>query len=136
METAEEVKSLLDQRMKKVRETPAGFTFFVSLHDFVQYIESVPAFAPFFSGTKKGSRAAELSLKYPLMKQIYQGIEDIDVATTKDLGHDRYVAIRELGLIRKNDVSENNSFWKRREVFRKLAVEVHKTLHGYLAERK
>ena len=130
---SEKIKLALDRKLKEVRETPASFTFFVSLHDFVEYIESTPKFAIFFSG-KKGSRASELSAKYSIMKQIYQGIEDIDIRTTDDLGHDRYVAIRELSLIRKKDLSENNSFWKRRELLRKLAGEIHAILYSYLSE--
>jgi hypothetical protein len=134
MAPAEKIKLALDRKLKRVREAPAGFTFFVSLHNFVQYIESTPKFAVFFSGAKRGSRASELSPKYFVMKQVYQGIEDIDMSTTHDLGHDRYVAIRELGLIRKNDFSENNSFWKRRELLRKVAGQIHETLRGYLSE--
>lgn len=130
----EKIRSILDQKIKVVRETPAGFTFFVSLHDFVEYIESTPTFAVFFSGTKKGSRAKELSAKYAVLRQIYQGVEDIDVRTDSDLGHDRYAAIRDLGLIRSKNVSENNSFWRQREILRKLAGDIHKTLHGYLSE--
>jgi len=132
--SAEKIKSGLDQKFKKVRETPAGFTFFVSLHHFVQYIETTPSFAVFFDGTRKGNRSAEISPKYSVLKQIYQGIEDIDIRTTDDLGHDRYVAIRELSSIRKADLSENNTFWKRRESLRKLAGDIHKTLHTYLSE--
>jgi hypothetical protein len=134
MKPAEKIKSVLGQKIKEVRETPAGFTFFVSIHDFVKYIEATPKFAVFFAGTKKGSRAKELSAKYAMMKQIYQGIEDIDVRTTNDLGHDRYVAIRDLSLIRSKNVSENNSFWRQRELLRKLAGEIHETLYGYLSE--
>jgi hypothetical protein len=134
MTATEKVKSTLDQKLKKVRETPAGFPFFVSLHDFVEYIESTPSFAVFFKGTKRGSRASEISVKYALMKQIYQGIEDIDIRTKEDLGHDRYVAIRELRLIRDEEVSENNAFWKHREFLRKMAGDIHKTLQDYLAE--
>ncbi len=134
MTTTEKVRLVLDQKLKIVRETPASFPFFVSLHDFVQYIESTPSFAVFFKGAKRGSRASELSPKYFIMKQVYQGIEDIDIRTTDDLGHDRYVAIRELGLIRNKEVSENNSFWKRRELLRRMAGEIHETLCGYLSE--
>ena len=119
--------------MKGIRETPASFNFFVSLHDFVQYIESTPSFKIFFRSAK-GGRASEIPQKYSILRQIYQGIEDIDIRTTNDLGHDRYVAIRELSLIRSKDVSENNSFWKRRESLRKLAGEIHKTLYSYLSE--
>ncbi len=128
------IKLVLDRKIKEVRETPASFPFFVSLHDFVEYIESTPKFAVFFSSAKRGGRAKELSAKYAIMKQIYQGIEDLDVRTTNDLGHDRYVAIRDLSLIRKKEVSENNSFWKQRELLRKLAGEIHETLYGYLSE--
>jgi hypothetical protein len=100
----------------------------------VQYIESTPTFAVFFSSAKKGSRAKELSSKYFVMQQVYQGIEDINVHTTSDLGHDRYVAIHELSSIKRGDLSENNSFWKRRELLRKVAVETHATLSLYLSE--
>jgi hypothetical protein len=134
MVSAKKIKLVLDRKLKKVRETPASFTFFVSLHDFVQYIESTPSFAVFFSGTKKGSRASEISPKYSVLREVYQGIEDIDVRTTNDLGHNRYVAIRDLSLIRNNDVSENNSFWKRRELLRKVAGEIHQTMYSYLSE--
>jgi hypothetical protein len=134
MKPVNKIKSVLDQKIKVVTETTEGFAFFVSLHDFVQYIESVPSFAVFFSDTKKGSRAAELSSKYFVMKQVYQGIEDINIRTTSDLGHDRYVAIHELSSIKKGDLSENNSFWKRRELLRKVAGETHAVLSGYLLE--
>ncbi len=134
MASATKTKLALDQKYGKVSETPASYRFFVTLHDFVEYVESTPSFGVFFSDGKKGKRAAEISPKYAVLKQVYQGIEDIDIRTTDDLGHDRYVAIRELGLIRKNDLSENNSFWKRREALRKLAGEIHKTLQGFLAE--
>ena len=128
------IQSVLDRKHKSVRETPAGFPFFVSLHDFVQYIEATPSFSVFFSGAKRGSRAAQIPPKYEVLKQVYQGIEDIDARTTDDLGHDRYVAIRELSSIRNKDFSENNSFWKRRELLRKVAGEICGTLHSYLSE--
>jgi hypothetical protein len=134
MKDAKQIQSTLDKKIKKVRETPENFAFFVSLHDFVEYIESIPSFATFFAGAKKGSRAKEIPLKYSILKQVYQGIEDIDIRTTDDLGHDRFVAIRELGLIRNNTFSENNSFWKKRELFRKLTGEIHQTLRSYLLE--
>jgi hypothetical protein len=134
MKSTEKIKSVLDQKIKEVRETPASFSFFVSLHDFVEYIERTPSFAVFFSGTKKGSREKELTAKYAIMRKVYQGIEDIDISTTADLGHDRYVAIRDLNLIRSKNVSDNNSFWKQREILRKLAGEIHGTLCVYLAE--
>ena len=134
MKPKDNIKATLDRKIKDVRETPAGFPLFVSLHHFVEYIEAIPSFKIFLGPAKKGSRTAEISPKYAVLKQVYQGIEDIDINTTDDLGHDRYVAIRELGLIRKKDLSENNSFWKRREALRKLATEIHITLDAYITE--
>lgn len=134
VQSAEKIKTGLDQKVKKVREAPEGFTFFVSLHHFVEFVESTPSFAIFFNSTGKGSRAAEISPKYAVLKQIHQGIKDLDVRTTDDLGHDRFVAIRELSLIRKADLSENNTFWKRRVSLRKLVGDIHKTLDAYLSE--
>lgn len=133
MISAGKIKSVLDRKLRKVRETPAGFTFFVSLHDFVQYIESTPSFAVFLN-IGKGSRASEISPRYSILKEVYQGIEDLDVRTTNDLGHNRNVAIRDLNLIRNNDVSENNLFWKRRELLRKIACDIHQAMYNYLSE--
>jgi hypothetical protein len=131
--SSKQIQATLAKKGKKVSEAPDGFKFYLSLHDFIEYIESTPSFEVFFQGRKKGSRARDLAPKYFVLKQVYQGIEDIDLRTTDDLGHDRYVAIRELGLIRGKDISENNSFWKRREQLRKVAGEVHKTLDDYLS---
>jgi hypothetical protein len=131
--SSKQIQAMLAKKGKKVRETPDGFKFYASLHDFIEYIEATSSFEVFFQGKKKGSRARDLAPKYFVLKQVYQGIEDIDLRTTDDLGHDRYVAIRELGLIRSKDISENNSFWKRREQLRKVAGEVHKTLDNYLS---
>ena len=123
---------MLDRKFEEVRGAPAGFAFFVSLHDFVAYIESEPKFSVFFRGAKR-SRARELSAKYVLMKQVYQGIEDIAIRTERDLGHDRFVTIRDLGLIRDDRAEENNNLWRQREVLRKLADAVHKTLRAHLS---
>jgi hypothetical protein len=126
-------KLALNRKFEKIKQAPAGFGLFVSIHDFVEYIESAPSFSVFLKG-KRPARGKEIPVRYPFLRQIYQGIEDIDLATNADLGHDRYFAIRELSSIRKNDVSESNSFWKRREAFRKLTGEVYKTLDAYLSE--
>lgn len=129
------VKQALGQRFEKVSQAPLGFDLYVSIHDFVDYIESTPAFGVFLKGTK-AARAGEIPVKYVLLKQVHQGIKDIDLRTTTDLGHDRYVAIRELSLIRKQDLSGNNSFWKRREAFKKITGDVYKVLDAYLEEIK
>jgi hypothetical protein len=132
MQTKTAIKSTLASKFEKVKNTPAGFDFFVLVHDFIEYIEANASFNVFLKG-EKAARRKEIPIKYFILRQIYQGIEDIDVATTDDLGHDRFVAIRELGLIRENDTSENNSMWRKRDVVRKLSGEVYKTLDDYLA---
>ena len=132
MERASKAKEALHRKFNKVKETAAGFDFYVSIHDFIDFIESDASFSVFLG--EKAKRGAEIPPKYFYLKQIYQGIEDIDEKTTADLGHDRYVAIRELGLIRRNDLSESNSFWKRRELFRKLSGEVYKILDAHLVK--
>ena len=124
-------KAALHRKFEKIEKTPAGFAFFVSIHDFVEYIESTPSFDVFLKG--RSARAKEIPGKYVTLKQIYQGIEDLDERSGVDLGHDRYVAIRELGLIKKNELSENNSFWRRRESFRKVIGEVYRTLDAHLS---
>src|SRR5581483_1678879 len=127
------VRSALTSKFERVKNTPAGFDFFVSIHDFIQYIESTPSFDVFLKG-EKAARRKEMPIKYFVLRQIYQGIEDVDVVTKNDLGHDRYVAIRELGLIRKQETSESNSLWKRREMARKLIGEIYKTLDAHLLQ--
>lgn len=125
-------KLALQRKFEKIQKAPEGFDFYVSVHDFVEYIEATPRFDVFLKGAKP-KRAKELPGKYFCLKQIYQGIEDLDEKSGVDLGHDRYVAIRELDLIRKSDISENNSFWRRREAFRKMIGEVYKTLDAHLS---
>lgn len=125
MKPSQDIKSVLEKKFEKIKETPANFAFFVSIHDFVTFIESIPLFA---------SHASELPLKYFLLKDIRQGIEDLDRKTTEDLGHNRYTVIRELSLIRNNDTSDSNTFWKRREAFRKIAGETYKILDAHLSQ--
>ena len=132
MELQKTSKLALHQKFEKIKKAPEGFTLFVSIHDFIEYIESTSSFDVFLKGGKS-ARAKEIPGKYFSLKQIYQGIEDLSEKSTADLGHDRYVAIRELTLIKKNELSENNSFWKRRETFRKLIGEVYKTLDEHLS---
>ncbi len=133
MKEVAKTKSALDKKLKKISETPASFNFYVCLHDFVEHIESTRSFDVFFSPTK-GKRSAEIPKKYSVLKQIHQGIKDVNSPTSSDIGHDRYVALRELSLIQKQNVSENNSFWRHRESFRKLASDIHRTLSAYLTE--
>ncbi len=118
----------LDQKLKKVQETPVGFDLFIAIHDFVEHIESTPVFSKVVVSVAKANMEMNIPKKYGYLKQIYQGLEDIDVNSEKDLGHARYAVIRELTSIRNKNVSESNSFWKKRELFRKIAGEVHRTL--------
>ncbi len=111
----------LDKKFKNVLKTPASFDFFVAIRDFVKVIE-------LNKGGVKISKDISISKKYEYLKRIYQGLEDIDNSSNVDLGHDRYAVILELNRIRNEDVSESNSFWKRRELFRKLVGEIYERL--------
>jgi hypothetical protein len=136
MDATKKIKTVLDTKYRKIRETPASFAFFIAIHDFVQYIEATPKFCVFLGGSK-ARRSAEIpQKKYSLLTQIYQGIEDIEVKPAKDPGHSRYSVMRELGSIRNKDVSESNTFWKKREALRKLTAEIYSTLNVYLSENQ
>lgn len=125
----------LDKKFRKVIETPVGFEFFVAIHDFIEYIEKNPIIMKAVSKQKKGNLEAMLANKYDSLKRIYQGVEDINVKTNADIGHSRYMGIVELGQIQKKVASENNSFWKKREFFKKAAALVHKNLDDYLVSK-
>ena len=122
------VKSDLDKKFQKVLKTPAGFDFFTAIHDFIEYIELNPSLSSKLSSRVKSNRELNIPNKYGYLKQIYQGLEDADVKTNADLGHTRYMVIQELNRIRNKDVSESNSFWKKRELFRKLTGEIYEIL--------
>jgi len=112
-------RSELDKRYQKISEAAANYDFFVAIHDFVWHIESQKFLA------RRASRPG----KYQYLKDIYQGIEDgKPTLSDKDLGHARVMAALDLGRIKKNDVSENNVFWRKREFFRKTACEVYEKL--------
>lgn len=122
------VKSDLDKKFQKVLKTPASFEFFVAIHDFIEYIESNASLSNSLSSRIKSNRELNIPNKYGYLKQIYQGLEDADIKTNIDLGHTRYMAIQELNRIRNKDVSESNSFWKKRELFRRLTGEIYEIL--------
>ena len=44
------------------------------------------------------------------------------------------MTVNDLRRIQNNETSENNSFWKKRELFRKLTAEVYERLNINLAE--
>ncbi len=124
-------KPKLEQKLHKMLKTPASFAFFVSIHDFVEVIETDSAL----------SRKLSRDLKYGHLKQIHRGIKDISVRGKasngqEDLGHERYMVINDLNRIQKKETSDSNSFWKKRELFRKLALEIYDRLHPQPAEAK
>ncbi|RJQ29843.1 hypothetical protein C4571_00265 [Candidatus Parcubacteria bacterium] len=128
MKPKEKVKSGLDKKFQRVLTTPAGFDFFVAIHDFIEYIESNPSLSGALSPRMKPNRELKIPVKYGYLKRIYQGLEDADNKSNADLGHERYSVLLELNRIRNEDVSDSNSFWKKRELLRKLAGEVYKRL--------
>jgi hypothetical protein len=122
MKVSEKVKNELDKRFQMVIKTPASFDFFVAIHDFIEHIESNPSLS-------KGPLSHHLPNKYKHLKQIHQGLKDINSKPGADLGHTRCMVMVELKRIKDNNVSEGNSFWKKRELFRKLVEEIYEKLN-------
>ncbi len=129
-------RSGLDKKFQRVLQTPASFDFFVAIHDFVKYIELNPSLSGGLSLRLKANQELDIPNKYSYLMQIYQGVEDINIKSDVDLGHARYAVIRDLNRIQGNDVSESNSFWKKRELSRKLTDEVYKRLIMHLSGSK
>lgn len=124
-------KPNLEQKLQKMLKTPASFAFFVAIHDFVEVIELDVTL----------SRKLSKDLKYGYLKQIHQGIKDVSVraraSTSKeDLGHERYMVINDLNKIQSKELSESNSFWKKRELFRKLAMDIYDRLNPSAVETR
>ena len=117
----EQKKRNLSRRFNKVLKTPASFDFFVAIHHFVEQVEACLPIA-----------RMKLPPNYKQLRQIYQGVEDTDAAEAGDLGHERYMVIQDLIRIRKEEVSESNPIWKKREVLRSLSVEVYETISASL----
>jgi hypothetical protein len=118
----------LEKRFQRVAQAPEGFGFFEAIHDFIEYIELQPAFAEALSHRSKEDRELNIPTKYGYLRQIYQGLEDFDAKTNKDLGHARYMNVKDLNQIQNKEFSESNFFWKKRALFRKLAGEVYERL--------
>lgn len=128
MKLSGKTKSGLEKKFKKVVETPAGFDFFVAIHDFIEHIELSPPLLRGLSSRIKANQELDIATKYDYLKKIYQGVEDISKKSNTDLGHARYAVILELRRIQNKEASESNSFWKKRESSRKLAVMVYERL--------
>ncbi len=136
MKSIKKTKSGLSKKFQKILETPASFDFFMAIHDFIEYIELSPALAVGVSSRIKINREMDIPSTYGYLRQIYQGLEDINTKSTADLGHARYGVIKELNRIQNKDVSESVSLWKKRELFRKLAGEVYTRLDAHLSGSK
>jgi len=122
------VKTDLDKKFQKVLKTPAGFDFFVAIHDFIEHIESNSSLSNGLSPRLKPNREQNIPNKYNHLKQIYQGLEDVNGQPGVDLGHARCMVLVDLNKIKNKDISESNSFWKKRELFRKLTEEIYERL--------
>ena len=118
----------LDKKYHKVLKTPAGFAFFVAIHDFIEHIELNKTLSKNLSERLKANRDLNIPVKYNHLKLIYQGLEDAEDKSNLDLGHTRYAVLLELDKIRNNNVTESNSFWKKRETYRKLTAEIYNRL--------
>jgi len=127
------VKSDLDEKFQKVLKTPASFDFFVAIHDFIKHIELNSSLSDSLSSRTKPNRELRIPNKYNHLKEIYQGLEDADTQSDADLGHTRCMIIQDLNKIRNKNFSESNSFWKKRELFRKLTSEIYERLNPTLA---
>lgn len=128
MTASEKTISGLNSKFKKVQHAPENFEFFIAIHDFVKYIQADPAL-----------RRVKFPEKYSYLKQVYQGLEDVEgeskAASKNDLGHDRYSVIRDMTRIRDKDFSDSNAFWKKRELFRKLTCEIYQQLEEHLSPK-
>ena len=121
-------KAGLEKKFQKVQQAPEGFGLFEAVHDFIEYIESHPTFADSLSYKTKINRELNIPTKYGYLMQVYQGLEDFNAKANEDLGHARYMNVRDLNRIKSQELSESNFFWRKRAVFRKLAGEVYERL--------
>jgi len=128
MKSSKKVKDELEKKFQKVIKTPAGFDFFVAIHDFVEHIESNSSLSSGLSPRLKPNREQNIPNKYNHLKQIYQGLEDVNGKSGVDLGHVRYMVLADLNRIKNKEISESNTFWKKRELFRKLTGEIYERL--------
>jgi hypothetical protein len=135
METQKKQKLSADlsKKFKKVLATPASFNFYVAIHDFIGFIEANSILAKGLSNKIKINKELDMLSKYVHLRKIYQGLEDMNTKSTADLGHERYMALQDLNRIQNNQLSDTNSFWKKRELSRKLAGMVYERLNVYLS---
>lgn len=124
----------LNKRHNKVLKTEPSYDFYVAIHSFVKHVESNPVFIKSLTSNVKANTEANIPGKYSYLKQIYQGLEDINIKSNHDLGHARYAMIKDLNKIQKKELSENNTVWKKRELSRKLVGEIHDRLTNHFSK--
>jgi hypothetical protein len=129
-------KDKLDEKFKKVMNTPASFAFFVAIHEFIEYIERDRVLSRHFSSKSRASENADLLYKYTHLKRIHQGLKDIKIKTGEDLGHVRLTTVRDLNRIRNKETKDSNLFWEKRESFRKQATEIYERLNATLLTKE
>jgi hypothetical protein len=122
------IKAGLDKKFQKVMQAPEGFVLFEAIHDFIEQIELNPAFVVELTHSTKANRELNIPTKYGYIRQIYQALEDARTKTTQDIGHTRYMNVRDINLIQNQAFSDNNAFWKKRLVFKKIAGEMYERL--------
>ncbi|MFH1978983.1 MAG: hypothetical protein ABII97_01170 [Patescibacteria group bacterium] len=122
------IKNDLDEKFQKILKTSASFDFFIAIHDFVELVESNSSLSKNLAPSVGSNQKEGIPSKYNYLKKVHQGVKDIRTKTSNDLGHDRYMAILELNKIKNKELSDNNSFWKKRELFRKSTGLIYEKL--------
>ena len=133
MNLSQKEKNAILKQFQSVLETPAGFDFFLAIHDLVENIEQHPPLTKHIARGSKGKSTVDIVTKYGHLKRVYQGFEDKKDTSRTDLGHDRYMVIQAIVRIQNKETSENNFLWKKRDLFRKLAEEIRIELGKILA---
>ena len=118
----------LDEKFQNILDSSDGFAFFVKIHDFVEYIETRAPLSAAIAERNKSNRELKISSKYESLKQIYQGLEDVKDKPHGDLGHVRYMIVGDLNRIRNKEYSENITFWKKRDGYKKFAQDIYNRL--------
>ncbi len=134
MDEIKKTQTNLDKKLKSVIKTEPSYDLFVAIHGFVKHIEFNPVLLKSITLNIKANRENNILAKYTYLKQIHQGIEDLSVQTNVDLGHARYAMIKDLNKIKKLDLSESNTLWKKRELSKKIAGEIHARISEHLTK--
>ena len=136
MTSQENLKLNLDKKYLKVMKAPESFVLYKAIHGFVRHIELNPNLFASLSSKLKVNRDQGILNKYDSLRKIYQGIEDANTQSDDDLGHERHATIRDLNRIQDGETLESNAFWKKREAFKKLTVQIYERLDVQLADVK